>query len=102
MGYIILRRGRLPGDPKWNFWGTIIIYGWIFVLIFIPDKSDNTYIRIFRMIWVTIPCVVIGGLILFVIFGIIIYQLSLRFPDKYDKLNDKLTEWIEDLTEKYL
>ena len=91
MGYIIMREGRVPGDPKWNFWGTIILIVWILVLLFIPDKSDNIFIRIFYIIWFSIPCVFIGGFFLYVIFGIIINQLYSRFPDTYDKL----PKWIK-------
>ena len=95
MGYIILRNGRVPGDPKWNFWGTVCLFIWIGVVLFIPESSESFFGKVFRIVWVGTPCVIIALFILWVIIVIIINQLSLFFPNTYNKL----PKWLKKLSE---
>lgn len=97
MGYIILREGRVPGDPKWNFWGTIILFVWIFGLLLMPD-SDSTFWKILHIVWIAVPLIVIGLFIIYCVVGVIIVQLNSRFPDRYEKL----PKWVKELSEKYI
>lgn len=93
-----MRRGREPGDPKWNFWVTRILFGWLLVLVFLPDSGDSTFWKIFNIVWRVVPLIVIGLFIIYCVVGVIIVQLNSRFPDRYEKL----PKWVKELSEKYI
>ena len=98
MGYITLRNGREPGDPKWNAIGTSCLFIWIFGLLLIPEHSESVLWKVMGIVWITIPLVIIGLFILYIISGIIINQLHSRFPDAYEKM----PKWIKYLSNKYI
>ena len=98
MGYIILRNGREPGDPKWNAIGTLCLFIWIFGILLIPEPGESVLWKVIRIVWITIPLVVIGLFILYIISGIIIYQIHSRFPDAYEKI----PKWIKNLSNKHI
>lgn len=98
MGYIILRNGRVPGDPKWNAIGFLCLFIWLIGLLLMPEHSDSVLGKVICIVWIAIPIVFIGLFILYSIFGIIIFQLYSRFPDAYEKF----PKWIKNLSDKYI
>ena len=82
---------------QWNFWSIVIISIWIIGFLLLPD-SDGIFWKILHIVWMAIPLIVIGLLILYFVVGFIIFQLNLRFPDRYEEL----PEWVKELREKYI
>ena len=85
--------GMPKGDPKWTFWGTIIIAVWVVVLLIIPYNSDSLPINILSIIWRYVPVVAIGLFVLFIIVGVVLYQIKKHSPTFYENM----PAWIKKL-----
>lgn len=86
-------KGMPKGDPKWTFYGTIILAVWVVGLLILPYKSDSLPMNIFSIIWRIMPIVAIGLFLLFVIVGIALHYTKKHFPDFFDKM----PAWIKKL-----